>query len=223
MYTAIVLILFAVAAGVALLGVYWRRASVFVLGVVMALAFGAFFWLLGFWGEMLWFDALGYNQRFWKVILAKAAFSGAGILVGGLVVAVGTLPGTQGRWHMRLWPRLVGAYIGGMWGVSNWDTLLRYLNRVEMDLADPILGRDAGFYLFALPFYDALYWLVLGLALVCLGTYLAALAARYVRVTGQELVFEPPAQRGRLDAWRPRVGRPQIRTQDTVHYEDKSQ
>jgi len=58
--------------------------------------------------------------------------------------------------------------VGAAWGAMNWDVALKFLNRVSAGVSDPILGRDAGFYLFALPFYDFVYWLLLGLAFISL-------------------------------------------------------
>ncbi|PKM81642.1 MAG: UPF0182 family protein [Firmicutes bacterium HGW-Firmicutes-13] len=46
---------------------------------------------------------------------------------------------------------------------NNWLTVFKYLNRLPFGTADPILSRDAGFYVFELPFYLLLkdYFLML--------------------------------------------------------------
>lgn len=45
-------------------------------------------------------------------------------------------------------------FFGGIWGSSFWSQTLIFLNSVNTGLKDPILGKDAGFYLFKLPFYE---------------------------------------------------------------------
>jgi uncharacterized membrane protein (UPF0182 family) len=58
--------------------------------------------------------------------------------------------------------------IGGLWGLAQWETALKYLNRASTGITDPLFGQDTGFYLFGLPFYDALYSLFVLLTLVVL-------------------------------------------------------
>lgn len=43
------------------------------------------------------------------------------------------------------------ALIAGMWGSSVWKDALVFANSVPTGMADPIFGRDVGFYLFQLP------------------------------------------------------------------------
>jgi uncharacterized membrane protein (UPF0182 family) len=44
--------------------------------------------------------------------------------------------------------------------------VLKFLHRVATEVRDPILGRETGFYLFALPLYDSVYWLLVGLSAI---------------------------------------------------------
>ncbi len=53
---------------------------------------------------------------------------------------------------------LAAAFFGamsGLWGSDLWAQVLMYLNRVNAGTIDPIFGRDIGFYLFQLPFYES--------------------------------------------------------------------
>lgn len=47
-----------------------------VAGAALLLGTGLFFSLLGFWGEMLWFEALGFERRFWVEVGSQAGRSG---------------------------------------------------------------------------------------------------------------------------------------------------
>ena len=61
-----------------------------VAGLLVVAGAFLFFALLGFWAEMLWFEAAGYASRFWRMVAAKLlagempsdierAFEGAGV------------------------------------------------------------------------------------------------------------------------------------------------
>ncbi|MCX5813216.1 MAG: UPF0182 family protein [Proteobacteria bacterium] len=47
-------------------------------------------------------------------------------------------------------------FLGGTWGSSFWSQTLIFLNSIDTGMKDPILGKDVGFYLFKLPFYELL-------------------------------------------------------------------
>ena len=66
------------------------------------------------------------------------------------------------------WRLLVGAaavllgLLTALIELSNWDVVLRFLYQVPYGEADPVFGKDIGFYLFTLPAYIALKnWLLL--------------------------------------------------------------
>ena len=48
------------------------------------------------------------------------------------------------------------AVIGGMWGSGLWQDILLFRHAGAVGLQDPIFGKDLGFYLFQLPFLEAL-------------------------------------------------------------------
>jgi uncharacterized membrane protein (UPF0182 family) len=157
MYTVILIILLGPAAFFVMNGIMKRKTGRIILGVIIGALTLFFFWFMDFWGEMLWFQSIGHEQRFWIEILAKIIFIGVGAIIGWLTVFILTSFIPRQKKYTRLIARTVGALIGGLMGISNWDLILRYLNRVSANLSDPILGRDVSFYLFTLPFYDILY------------------------------------------------------------------
>lgn len=123
---------------------------------------------------MLWFDALGYNDRFWTVLLARVGIGICGALIGCLSVFLLTLPIPKQPPFARIWPETFGAFYGLLWGVANWGVVLKWCNRVDAGLSEPVINRDVGFYLFTLQFYDAAYWLLLivvAISLVAAGLY----------------------------------------------------
>jgi uncharacterized membrane protein (UPF0182 family) len=173
------------------------RAAV---GLLVAGAGVFFFWFMGFWGEMLWFDALGYNERFWEAFLFRTGLAVAGGVVGWAAVFFLTLSASAARergW-IRRWPPLLGAFIGVSWGYASWESVLMFLNRVSTQVQDPILGHDVGFYLFTLPVLEGIQ----GLVLTWGGIALASSGAIFLVMAGGTLVWDL----GSREQERPRSG-----------------
>jgi uncharacterized protein len=55
---------------------------------------------------------------------------------------------------------------------SQWETVLRFIWQVPVGQADPIYGKDLGFYLFGLPFYNLVQGSLVALFLVSLASVL---------------------------------------------------
>ncbi|MGH2694179.1 MAG: UPF0182 family protein, partial [Actinomycetota bacterium] len=164
----------------------WRRRRglilVSLLVVVIALLASA-----RFYTDILWFQEVGLTSVLWKSLGTQFAL---GIVVGALVAAVVWLnlwiatrlvspyrisdltigrrdPLQEVRDNVRRyegWIRLgialfVGLTVGANAG-SAWRTYLLWANRVEFGATDPQFSRDIGFFVFELPFFEAvLSWL----------------------------------------------------------------
>ncbi|MBF0505606.1 MAG: UPF0182 family protein [Nitrospirae bacterium] len=118
--------------------------------------------------DFLWFQEVGYTQRFWKLILVKVAMSS----IGGLIAAVAgcatvlawnrsftkAKPEFAGHPNRRLLKRACMiaqcfAFIVFGLGISAyWNELLLYLNAVPFGQTEPVFNKDIGFYIFSLPF-----------------------------------------------------------------------
>ena len=183
MYNALMFLFAALAVGFLILGRKRGQKRFITLGLLIGvLAFG-FFALLDFWGELYWFQAVGYAERFWITILAAGFVSLAGLCIG--------LAATWGlSWFIpkdkrgsRIGSRIAGGLIGLLWGFEQWQIVLKFLHGVNTGTIDPIFGQDVGFYLFSLPMFDAVQTLLLLLSLVML----AAGAAQLVGLSGGRL------------------------------------
>ncbi len=191
MYVALLGILLALAAWLAVGGVRDENRVRFLAGVALALATLAFFGSLTFWGELLWFQALGYGTRFWTAAGAEIGLAAAGALLGALLTFALALPVKDQR--LRAVATTLGGAAGGLLGYGAWATILSFVHRVPAGIEEPILGLDAGFYLFTLPFLDVLYQLLF------LATLLAVGAAVVFAVlhTGKEIGEVIDLQRAR--------------------------
>ncbi len=136
--------------------------------LVLAAGLGLF-GLMSFSAELLWYEALGYRERFWTFVAARVLTPIAGAIAA---FAIGLSLSWRSGPHLRRAVGLMSAVAGALWGLLSWERALMYLHAVSTGDADPILGLDVGFYLFALPFYDGLFWL---LACVCVIALIAAL------------------------------------------------
>jgi uncharacterized membrane protein (UPF0182 family) len=48
------------------------------------------------------------------------------------------------------------ALFAGNWGALRWEEVLLFTNSVNVGTVDPVIGKDIGFYLFSLPFWEIL-------------------------------------------------------------------
>jgi len=179
MYTIIILILLAIAGILIHRGISKRRSGCIVGGILVIVFTILFFWFLDFLGEMLWFEAIGYSKRFFKVIFAKVGFATAGALFGLIYIAIFTYYVPKDRKNVKLVAKLTGIFTGSMWGFSNWDIILKYVNKVSTGVTDPIIGMNTGFYLFGLPFYERIFVFLVLLSLIAFGFSLFTVLFRF--------------------------------------------
>jgi uncharacterized membrane protein (UPF0182 family) len=166
MYVTLLVLLLGTAAWLVYSGLVQGQRLRAGAGLALGIATGLFFGTLSFWGEMLWFQALGYGDRFWIAVVAEGGF----LLVGALVAAALVYALLAGvRKTVRGGAALAAAVLGGFWGYESWETLLMFVHREGVGLEEPVFGLDAGFYLFTLPMLDVLQTLLLSIAFVAFG------------------------------------------------------
>jgi len=142
--------------------------------------------------DWLWFRQEGYRLIYLTILKAQINLSGiAGmgfIIITGLNLFLAhSLAHRQGyrvydqqidfpplerfgalfRWLIWGGVLFVG-YMVSQWGMNHWLTYLRARQVPWMGLADPLFGRDLGFYLFQLPYTWFLYHLALIAVICCL-------------------------------------------------------
>jgi uncharacterized membrane protein (UPF0182 family) len=127
--------------------------------------------------EWLWMGELGYEKIFWDLLFIRLGWFGlAFVLVflyfwGNLSLVVRNSLKNTGREDVLVLESggeikskgakilsgvvsLLPALIFGLVYYSGWDTYLRFRWGGSFGLPDPIFGRDVGFYVFRLPFYE---------------------------------------------------------------------
>ena len=160
-------------------GVFWTiftaRTGLFV--VVFAASAGVF----GLSGGL----ALRFARRPASPRLARAAFAPHAPPTSVALLSY-VSPHVSGRLAVAGAAVLLGLLTATI-EISNWDTVLRFLQQVPYGENDPVFGKDIGFYLFSLPAYVALKnWLLLLLF------FSAALAGSVYWVQGDIELDTPP-------------------------------
>ncbi|HEX9749571.1 MAG TPA: UPF0182 family protein [Methylomirabilota bacterium] len=167
-----------------------------LLGFILLSLFGQ---AVPLYTDWLWFQEVGFTTVFTtRLQLSGWLFIGLGAVVFvflfvNLSVAARTAPpdvlweledqlGLPGRAILEplvrrlLLPVIaVISFFAGARATGSWTTVLEYVNRTPFDQADPLFGRDLGFYFFVLPFWRLLYaWstaLVAGTLLLVAAVY----------------------------------------------------
>ncbi len=184
MYTALIYLLAGLALFLFITGLKKGNKKRISFGVIIGIFTFLFFNFLDFYGDLIWFEALGYSRRFWIEISYYTGMALGCAIFGWLLVWLLTIAIPQNKKVTRIAARAVGALAGGIWGISAWTELLKFIHSVSAGISDPVLDKDAGFYMFQLPFLDKLYTLLILLTLISL---LASISAAFIQFRGSNL------------------------------------
>jgi uncharacterized membrane protein (UPF0182 family) len=179
-----------------------NKAIYLILFSIIFLVLPLFFSMLGLYTDYLFFSETGYTGVFAKALTAKI---GVGIIFGItflLFITANTIIANRTHFPHRdifviegiihplkksgidkavqplsIFAGLVFALFAGQWGALKWEDFLLFKNSAELGIIEPILGRDVGFYLFKLPFIEAVkgfigFTLVLTLILIAANYFL---------------------------------------------------
>ena len=148
--------------------------------------------IAGFFTDVLWFRSLGFGSVFTSVLQTKLILGFVFTVVAALAVIVNTFaadrmaprlhdlgPGEQvimryrevmelrGRW-VRLAFGLLFGFLAGAPAAGRWNDWLLFSNSSTFGTKDPIFGKDAGFYVFKLPFISFVLDWLFAAAVICL-------------------------------------------------------
>ncbi|MEO0373321.1 MAG: UPF0182 family protein [Cyanobacteria bacterium P01_A01_bin.17] len=161
-----------------------RRVRVYlILLIVLIVSIPCIRLLVGLLTESWWYEAVGYADVFWtrlswQALMGVVTFALYGLFMWGnyWVAMRGSrdrafhyLDNTQYSGYTNLITRCLALGLIGViaWGaavasVTEWEKILKFLNRSSFGIQDPIFNHDIGFYLFSLPLYETLRaWVML--------------------------------------------------------------
>ena len=162
----------------------WLVIAVAVFVLFIAASIGK-----GIYADYLWFDSVGLSSVYGKEILTKVILFFASALIFLLFIGFNLWlarrlapEGYEESFIAEVEPatlrRIVTigmvagslflAVIFGSVAAGQWDTVLRFANRVDFGVNDPAFNHDVGFYVFALPALRALQGWLVGAVIVTL-------------------------------------------------------
>jgi uncharacterized membrane protein (UPF0182 family) len=173
-----------------------KRVFWYLVAVILILAITILSTITGKIVEWLWMSQLGYVSVFWRILSIEVVgfalvfilvflyfwvnlrlFLGNGLRAAeehAIVVKNGgpVAPGVAKVITFVF--SCLPALIFGLIFYSQWDTYLRFRYGGTFGQSDPIYGKDIGFYLFRLPFYELIQNSLVGLTFI---TFLLILLA----------------------------------------------
>lgn len=159
----------------------FNRSRLILILIFVFAVLPAFTSLIYFYTDWLFFVETGFSSVFTTTLYAKIA---AGLFFGILMFAFaqinlmlanrGEFPHTAvfvvggGEFRIKrdeavrlvkplgILVTAVMALLAGNWGAMQWMDVLLFTNGVNVGTADPVLGKDIGFYLFSMPMLEML-------------------------------------------------------------------
>ncbi|MGB4505213.1 MAG: UPF0182 family protein [Syntrophaceticus sp.] len=153
--------------------------------IILLLALALLGQVLGVWSNFMWFSSLGYNKVFWTLFLTRFAVGATVFIVFFAFFQINfrylrrSIPPYQViDMHTRIYEVFISplrrifsskggkilftgfnALLALLFAVSissQWEVFQKFFYAVPFGQVDPIMGKDAGFYIFKLPFYELL-------------------------------------------------------------------
>jgi len=150
---------------------WWWLLGIVIL--IIACSTTLVHWLTEYW----WFSSVGFENVFkvrlgWSILCALLAFAAYGLVLFANYWLALYLTRDRPFYapNNSDWTPLIPSITiyGGVSlivllalgaaqrGARAWEPLLKFLNPTAFDIADPIYGRDVGFYIFRMPVYQGL-------------------------------------------------------------------
>ena len=174
-----------------------RRWRIWLLGVIVVI-FIATSRLLAVYVSALWFGSLGFSSVYWYIFKLKTGLFIVATLLTALLLSVtfwlfqrlfGSNAFEQRTILLNNRPVqfspakiirplgwVLSVIFGLIFGLTIKDDGQRfalYWNQPQTSAADPLFGKTLGFYLFSLPFYEAISGWLLGVTFIILCAALA--------------------------------------------------
>jgi uncharacterized membrane protein (UPF0182 family) len=178
--------------------------------IAVIVVFAVLIFLKSVYADWLWFENLGFQGVFVKVITTRIILFAIGAIIFAVPAGLSlffaykssdgpiTLPIPEEALplirRLIIWVSVgvvaLGSVIFGGVLSSHWEIFLRFTNSVPFGDIDPIFGRDLSFYIFSLPMLDFVQSWLLGAAII---TLLGTVGLYFVRFSlrGMSFTFTP--------------------------------
>ena len=185
--------------------VKWIVLAAILIAVFVLLSLGK-----SIFADWLWFEHLGFQGIFVKVILTKVVLFAIAAVVTAIIFGLNLVFATKfasGVIHLPVADKLSDLIRKGLIVVpiivtigvsivfallfsSQWELLLKFTNSVGFNVTDPMFNKDISFYIFNLPVYSFIQgWLVAVFAVGLIAT--AALSFAHYALRGVSFSLTP--------------------------------
>jgi len=195
------------------------RSARFFLGIIVGLVVAAgLLFLLGatYYTDLLWFKSLGFAAVFWKFLTVRYYWAAAAAVLFGAflflnlrlarpkLVPVATaefeydLPSLLNPRRLYGLLIVVAAFftlVTAFYAGGSWPVFEAFLHQTPFGVTDPLFGKDIGFFVFGLPFWQVIRGIVfflLGLTTVLTG--LMYLLGGAIKMGDRQLTVLPKAK-----------------------------
>ena len=124
--------------------------------------------------ENYWFEELGQSHRYWLSLEYRMAIFVVVSLLVGLFVGANLRVLCRPYVVPTSAPWVVGFVLAALIGflaTPLWTPLMRFVGAAPAGVVDPVFGRDLSFYLLALPLYDDIIEIVIGILCVAIALW----------------------------------------------------
>ncbi len=189
-----------------------KKKSLLVALLILVLLFVFGGQLLRFFMDIWQVREVGvlYTDVFWKNILCRLAVFGAGFALVFIFTLINTMILRKFAFSKHLekpifdkkWPYIVFSLVfsllfGGIMGENTYIELLTALNATDFGIADPLFGRDVGYYMFVRPFFNHIVSALKGVFLLQLilvaASYFAVFSVTGIRKISNMVKTQPGA------------------------------
>ena len=154
------------------------RISLIALVLALFLLLGGLSFAVDLYFDFLWFQELGKSVVFTTALVAQSILTTATLLVSFVFLFLNLLHANRGPGEIQLGiptptgqitayvvtkqmvrriaglAALVVSLFLGLREAQRWETVWRWLNKVDFGISDPIFGRDISFFFFSLPLME---------------------------------------------------------------------
>ncbi len=189
---------------------FWTKVQV-ALFILVIVGFSA---AVRLYIDYLWFESMGHLEVFLTILKSKVYLGlagGAALLVFAYLNAFiasksyAVSVTREGDTEIDI-PENINEIVGvgifavailfGLFISSSWEGVLRYLNRSQFGIADPVFGLDVGFFIFELPFYHlvlrGVFLVLIFTSAITLLVYLIKSKSILFDMLNQDIRFEMP-------------------------------
>lgn len=170
-----------------------KRIGIIALIIVGLIAIGLV--AVHFVTNYIWMDSLQFGNVYTTILFSKVVLALSGFLLFFLCTFITLywirqnymghfshhqLPKLVSNWKYAIMMIILASVIIGIFGSSivqglGWEPALKFLNRTTFNHVDPYFGMDVSFYIFSLPFFQFLLYVLLNLfiflLLIQIGAY----------------------------------------------------